>query len=275
MRFFTAKYFWLLLLIPFVFAFLVYSLRDRMKKLETFYGPFSRTLIPGEFGKLYRIRIALILTILVLVVVALARPQFGFRWIDRENIDSDVIIALDMSSSMLAEDVFPNRLGYAKRQISDFLDVLSGDRVGLIVFARNAYLVCPLTSDYSSIRSYVNDIDMDMVSSVGTSVENLLLKASNSFDTDNTHNKTILIFSDGEDHSENAPAVAGNISKYGIKVCAIGIGKEKGALIPLSDNSFKKNKNGDAVVTRMRPELLKIISETTGGVYASAGFRWF
>lgn len=265
MRFFSAKYFWILLLLPFISAFLFFSFRDTMKKLETFYGSLSSELIPEKSLNLHRLRIFLTISILLLIIIALARPQFGFRWVDRGNVDSDIIIALDMSKSMLAEDVYPNRLGDAKRQVMDLISVLSGDRVGLMVFAGNSYLVCPLTSDYASVRSYVNDIDISMISSEGTSFGRMMIKSANSFDLEDVNAKTLVIFSDGEDHSDDAVSVAKDIFKRGIKICCIAIGREKGALIPLSKGEFKKNINNEPIVTKMNPKMLEEIAAASGG----------
>ncbi|RMF94091.1 MAG: VWA domain-containing protein, partial [Candidatus Schekmanbacteria bacterium] len=266
MRFFSVKYFWILLILPLIIVFFIYAYKDVRKKLKLFYGDLYERLIPKNTFPLLRLRIVVSLLVIVFIIFALARPQLGYKWIDRGNINSDVILALDMSTSMLAEDVYPNRLEYAKREILDFLSVVSGDRVGLIVFAGYPYLVCPLTTDYASLRSYVNDIDINMLSSVGTAFDKMIMKAADSFDLESTASKTLIIFSDGEDHSQNALSVASDVAKYGIKICSIPIGSEKGALIPIEKGTFKKDKNGEAVVTKVNINILEDIADVSGGV---------
>jgi Ca-activated chloride channel family protein len=205
------------------------------------------------------------------LILALVNPKMGIKLktIKREGVD--VVFALDVSKSMLAEDIAPNRLEKAKQIISKTIEKLGSDRVGIIVYAGNSYPLLPITTDHASAKMFLQNANPDMVSSQGTAINEALNLAKTYYDNDEQTNKFLVIISDGEDHEENTISLAKDLVNEGIKVYTIGVGTEKGGPIPLKKNgrltAYKKDRKGEVVITHRVPNVLKEIAEITNGFY--------
>ena len=226
-------------------------------------------LVSPNFREQQKIKTICITFIFVFLFLALTRPQWGYNWEDIKQEGVDIIIALDVSRSMLAEDIKPNRLERAKRKIADLLNMLKGDRVGLVAFAGTSFVQCPLTLDYSAARIFLNAIDTDLIPIQGTALGDALRKSIKAFRTEEKKSKAIILITDGEDQSGLALEAAKEAREAGVKVFTIGIGKEIGAPLPNPDKSrgFLKNKQGEVILTKLDETTLQKISLETGGSY--------
>lgn len=205
------------------------------------------------------------------LVIAWANPLLGtkFEKVKREGID--VIFAIDVSKSMNAEDITPSRMLKAKQIVSNVIDEMSNDRIGLIVFAGNAYLQMPVTVDYSGARMYLKTINTEMVPRQGTAISEAIDLAMNSYDLDAQGYKTLVILSDGEAHDGDAEGMAEKAREEGIIIHTIGVGTDEAAKIPLDDKgNFKKDSQGEIVTTKLNEEMLQNIAEIGGGKYLNA-----
>lgn len=204
------------------------------------------------------------------LIISLVNPKMGtkLKTVKREGVD--VVFALDVSKSMLAEDIAPNRLEKAKQIISKIIDKLGSDRVGIIIYAGNAYPLLPITTDHAAAKMFLQNADPDMVSSQGTAIDQALNLAKTYYNNDEQTNRFLIIISDGEDHQDKTRSVAQDMSKDGIKVFSIGIGTEKGGPIPMKMNGsligYKKHK-GETVITRRNPNVLETVANAAGGRY--------
>lgn len=208
------------------------------------------------------------------IILSLMRPQWGFEWEEVKRTGLDILIAIDTSKSMLAEDVKPNRLERSKLAVKDLIKKLRGDRIGLIAFAGNAFLQCPLTVDYSGFMLTLDDLDVYTIPKGGTSLSNAIRVALDGYEGGNKKYKVLVIITDGEDHEGNPLEWAQKAKEQGIKIFTIGIGTREGELIPVSDESgnrmFLKDRNGKVVKTSLDERTLQEISLTTGGSYVKA-----
>tara|TARA_B110000908_G_scaffold171401_1_gene234017 strand:+ start:3496 stop:4536 length:1041 start_codon:yes stop_codon:yes gene_type:complete len=204
------------------------------------------------------------------LILALVNPKIGtkLKTLKREGVD--VVFALDVSRSMLAEDIAPNRLEKSKQIISKIIDKLGSDRVGIIIYAGNAYPLLPITTDHGAAKMFLQNASPDLVSSQGTAINEALNLAKTYYNNDEQTNRFLIIISDGEDHQEETKQLAQNISNDGIKVYTIGVGTEKGAPIPLKVNGsligYKKYK-GETVLTKRNSNLLKGVADAANGSY--------
>jgi Ca-activated chloride channel family protein len=204
------------------------------------------------------------------LVISLVNPKMGtkLKTVKREGVD--VVFALDVSKSMLAEDIAPNRLEKAKQIISKIIDKLGSDRVGIIIYAGNSYPLLPITTDHAAAKMFLQNASPDMVSSQGTAINEALNLAKTYYNNDEQTNRFLIIISDGEDHQEETKQVAQNMSEEGVKVYTIGVGTEKGGPIPIKVSGslvgYKKHK-GETVVTRRKAEVLEEIANAAGGRY--------
>ena len=204
------------------------------------------------------------------LILALVNPKMGtkLKTVKREGVD--VVFALDVSRSMLAEDIAPNRLEKSKQIISKIIDKLGSDRVGIIIYAGNAYPLLPITTDHAAAKMFLQNASPDLVSSQGTAINEALNLAKTYYNNDEQTNRFLIIISDGEDHQEETKQVAKNIADEGVKVYTIGVGTEKGGPIPLKINGsligYKKYK-GETVITQRKPEVLQAIADASSGKY--------
>jgi len=218
-----------------------------------------------------RLKAILLILGLLFCLVALLRPQWGFKWQEVKRKGLDIIIALDTSKSMLANDIKPSRLERAKLAIGDLTQKLSHDRVGLIAFAGTAFLTCPLTIDYSGFLLALQDVNTNTIPRGGTSISSAIKEAMRSYPAAEAKFKVLIIITDGEDHEGSWLRLAEEAKKAGIIIYCIGIGTQEGELVFLQQEGggkdFLKDNEGNAVKSRLNEELLQKISLATGGTY--------
>ena len=208
---------------------------------------------------------------LALLVVALVNPKMGTKLETIKRQGVDIVFALDVSKSMLAEDIAPSRLEKAKQIITRIIDNLGSDRIGVIIYAGNSYPLLPITTDHAAAKMFLQNADPDMVSSQGTAINEAINRGITYFDMKERTNRFLFIVSDGEDHEENVAYAAEDATKAGIKIFTIGIGTEKGGPIPIKENgnvvSYKKDNKGEVVITQLKPDVLKEIASEGNGKY--------
>ncbi len=279
MRFASPENFILLLLIPALIIFIYWGIR-RKKSLLSRFGDLPLIMKNAPYISFARqgTKGAMLILATLFLVLALARLQFGthLELLKREGID--IIIALDVSNSMLARDIKPNRLDKARQEIRGIIDRLKGDKIGLIAFAGEAFVQCPLTLDYSAASFLLSAMDQTSVSIQGTSLTAAIEMATKSFDQLDRKHKALLLLTDGEDHDEGAIQAAEEARKTGVKIYAVGIGNPLGEPIPILDRKgnqvgFKKDENGEVIVSKLNEEILQKIALASGGKYyrATAG----
>ena len=271
MRFGSPEYFYLLLLfIPLIF-FLIWSQKKKKQLLNLFLSKslVYRLLDPLTLKRL-KIDTILIAFAVFFLILALTQPRWGYYWKDLTQEGVDIIIALDVSNSMLAQDIKPNRLERAKHKIADLLDMLEGDRIGLVAFAGTSYLQCPLTLDYSAARIFLNAIDTNLIPVKGTSIGDAIRTSVKAFNTQDTRSRAIILITDGEDHTGDAIESAKWAKEHETKIFVIGIGNKIGAPIPSTNPEvpgFKKDKNGEVILTKIDEPTLQKLALETGGSY--------
>lgn len=257
----------LLLLIPIAILFFVFQKWRNRTIAKIGNKELIYQLLP-EFskGKQYTKFLVCSLAFTALLF-ALANPQMGTRQEKVKRSGIDLMIALDVSKSMLAEDVQPNRLAKAKYFIQNFIDELKGDRIGLIIFAGRAYLQMPMTVDYSASKMYLRTVSTDMVPTQGTAIGDAVNLAINSLDNSSQKSKALVVISDGEDNEEGAEEAVKEAAKNGIRVFTIGVGTDKGAPIPLPNGDFKRNADGEIVLTKTNQEELDKLAALGNGKF--------
>ncbi len=271
-----------LIFIP-VLILLFYISRYRAgKQLNEFANPEMHTfLFPDASGFRNRLKFYILLVSFGLVIVALSGPRVGSKLKEIEKTGREIIIALDVSNSMLAQDIEPNRLIRAKQAVSRLLDGLEEDKIGLIVFAGDAYTQIPLTNDYSAAKMFLESISTDMISKQGTDLGaaiNLALKSFSPVMTDaegriSASSRAIILITDGENHEPGAFEAAEKAKEHGVVVHTIGIGDPAGVPIPITFGSrdYKKDREGNIVVSKLDEKTLRRLAEITGGYYVHSG----
>ncbi len=268
-RFAEPNFLFLLLIIPVLIAiFLFYQVQKR-RNLRKFGDPeLLSVLMPNVSRVRPVVKIVIQLIALALLVVVLARPQFGTRTEEVKRKGIEVMIALDISNSMMAEDVVPNRLSKAKQILSKLIDDMSEDKVGLVVFAGDAFTQLPITADYVSAKLFLNSISPKLIARQGTAIGSAIDRCIRSFDQNSTASKVIILITDGENHEDNAVEAAKLARDKGIVVHVLGVGKPEGAPIPIEGTmSFWKDREGNVVITRLNEEMCQQIAEEGQGVY--------
>ncbi len=275
-RFGYPLFLWLLLLIPSWAALLWWGYRCRRKAAAAFVSPTLLDRIAYSLsGSRLKWKATLWVVAWLLLIVGLADPQVGTRVEEVKREGIDIMIALDVSNSMLCQDLSPSRLENAKHEIQSFINGLKGDRVGLVAFAGSAIVHCPLTTDYGAAKLLTRVLDTDLVTEQGTALADALDAAKNSFQSEEGGSRVIVIISDGEDHEEQAVDAAKEAAKDGIRIYTIGMGTPQGAPIPVKNaksgaQDFKRDRDGSIVVTRLNEVLLRQVAEAGDGEYYRA-----
>lgn len=270
----------LLLGMVFLLGLFAFWALARKKRLLNMFGDLPLIIKNAPYISFARQRTKIILLLIgmALVSVALARLQFGthLELLKQEGID--IVVALDVSNSMLVQDMKPNRLAKAKREIQGILERLKGDRIGLVAFAGEAFVQCPLTLDYAAARFLLGAMDQTSVSVQGTSLSGAIEKAASAFNQQERKHKVVLLLTDGEDHEEGAVEAAEKARQEGVRIYAVGIGNPAGEPIPILDRKgeqvgFRKDENGEVIVSKLNEAILEEIAMATGGKYypATAG----
>ncbi|HKK67555.1 MAG TPA: VWA domain-containing protein [Bacteroidales bacterium] len=269
---------WLLLLVPLVFVLYMVTTRRRKRLLDE-YGDHRLVsyLMPEASISAYRWKLTLIMVGLTLLIIGSAGPRIGSMLKEVEQKGREVIIALDVSNSMLAEDVKPSRIGRAKQLISRMVDDMQSDKIGLIIFAGDAYTQIPITDDYPSVKMFLTTAGPDMISRQGTAIGAAIKLAAKSFPSqeeaiengESIQNRAIIVITDGENHEDNAIEAAAAAREKGIKVFTLGLGDPAGVPIPVSpgSNVKRRNKDGSVVVSKLNEKLLMDIAREGEGAY--------
>ncbi len=258
-----------------------YGLRRRRRTLNDFAEEkLQAALVPAKRLKNRRAAAVCCAAGVLFAVLALMRPQWGSRWEKVPRLGIDLVFVLDVSNSMLSEDILPNRLERAKLAIGDLVKKLGGDRVGLITFAGDAYLACPLTPDYGGFLLTLRDITPDTVGRAGTDIARAFREAREAFKPSASQDRILILITDGEDHEGRALAAAKDLhATLGARIYTIGVGTREGELIPLRERSgkvqFLKDAQGLTVKSRLDEELLEKIALATEGVYVRSTVKEF
>jgi Ca-activated chloride channel family protein len=266
------KYLYLLFILPLVVVLFLFNLYwKRKKQLEFGDLEIVKKLSPESSVFKPVFKLVIILLALTGLIFGLVNPKIGTKMetVKREGID--IVFAMDVSKSMLAEDVAPSRLEKSKQIVSQIINELGNDRIGIVAYAGSAFPVLPITTDYSVAKMFLQSMNTDMVSSQGTSLYEAIKLSSTYFDDKSKTSKLLILISDGEDHSEGAQAAAEEANKQGMRIITIGIGTEKGGTIPLKKNgivqSYQRDNNDEVVITKLNRASLETIAKATKGGY--------
>ena len=266
------SYFYILLIIPIMiigFLFLKIWKKNIQKKYIS--ENLLQFLSPNISNFKPRIKLLFLILFILFSTIALVNPKIGteLKTVKREGVD--IVFALDVSKSMLAEDIAPNRLEKAKRIVSEIINTLNNDRVGVIAYAATALPILPITDDYSTAKTFLQTLNTDMLSSQGTAIIQSINLAQKFYDDEDQTNRVLCILSDGEDHEVERQNLLELAEQSGITIITIGLGSVKGAPIPIKENnivkSYKKDENGDVVVTKLNAQLLNTIANSSSGIY--------
>lgn len=268
------KYLYLLFIIPILVVVFLYNLYWKRKKQREFGDPeLIRKLSPEKSLFKHTLKLIIVLLAFACLIIALVNPKIGIKseTVKREGID--IVFAVDVSKSMLCEDVAPSRLEKSKQLVSQIINQLGSDRIGIVAYAGSAFPVLPITTDYGVAKMFLQSMNPGMVSSQGTSLDEAIKLSETYFEDEKGVNKLLILISDGEDHSEGAESAAEEARKAGLKIITIGIGTPKGGPIPLRQNgvveSFKRDNNNEVVITKLNQPALEAIAKETKGGYIS------
>ena len=268
-RFEEPTYLYLLLLLPFLAAFYLYSNYRRRKAIRKFGDPVLMAQLMPDVSK-YRpdVKFWLVFAAIGLFAVLLARPQFGSKLETVKRQGVEVMIALDISNSMLAQDVQPSRLEKAKRLVAQLVDKMENDKVGMIVFAGDAFTQLPITSDYISAKMFLESINPSLISKQGTAIGAAINLATRSFTPQEGVGRAVIVITDGENHEGGAVEAAKAAAEKGIQVSVLGVGMPDGAPIPVEGtNAFRRDRDGNVVVTRLNEQMCQEIAQAGDGIY--------
>lgn len=255
--------------------FYILVMRRRKVLMERFADKSLLSEIASSVSMRKKIlKIAMISLAAVMMLIAMARPQWNFEWEEVKRSGLDILVAMDVSKSMLARDVKPNRLERSKFAVKDMIKKLNGDRIGLIAFSGTAFLQCPLTIDYDGFLLSLDDLSTETIPRPGTSISAAIREAMDVFRGPEAQYKVLIIITDGEDLEGDALKMALEASKFGTKVYCVGVGTRDGDIIPVSnergERSYLADRSGNVVKTRLDEELLKKLAISTGGSYVHA-----
>ena len=269
------RFLYLLILIPLILAgygIFRYLRGRRVKALGD--EALVKELMPSASRAKGWIRISFFCLGLMALIIGLARPQTGARLAEKKTRGAEILVALDVSNSMLAQDYSPNRLERAKLAIARLTDKLQEDRIGLVIFAGTSFVQLPVTTDYISAKMFLGSIDTGSIPVQGTAIGDAIRLCTKSFSAQSEKSRVIVVISDGEDHEADAVESAKQAAELGIKVYTIGVGSAEGQPIPM-DGGLLKDRNGEIVVTRLNEQMLRDIARAGGGAYIHAGNEEF
>ena len=271
-RFANPDFLYLLFILPVLIAFYVYAYIQKKKALKRLGNPaLLLQLMPEVSSKRQFLKFWFLFGAITAVIFVIAGPQFGSKLETVKRQGVEIMVCLDVSNSMLAEDVSPNRLEKSKQMLSKLTDGFTNDKVGLIVFAGDAYTQLPITSDYISAKMFLSSINPSMVSTQGTSIGAAINLAVRSFTPSETSDKTIVLITDSENHEDDAVSAADAATEKGIHFNIVGIGLPKGSPIPLAgSNNYMKDNNGNVVITMLNEQMCQEIAAAGKGMYVRA-----
>ncbi len=275
-RFAHEQVLYLLVLIPLLVVFYVLAFRWKRRAMERFgHLPLLQKLAANTSRRRQVLKAVLVVLAAGLMVLSLARPQVGTKLEEVKRSGVDIVVALDVSLSMQAEDVKPNRLAKAKREIQQFIARLEGDRIGLVAFAGEAFLQCPLTLDYGAAEMFLDIMEPSLIPTPGTAIGEAIAVAMKAFEQKERKHKVLVLVTDGEDHGSDPVEMAKQAAREGIVIYTIGIGSVEGVPIPVYDQrgqliDYKKDRSGQRVTSRLDEITLQKIAQETGGAYYRA-----
>lgn len=272
MRFECPQYLNWLWLLPFLLGYFIYVHKKGKKLLSSWadHQLLGKLVVELNYRRRWLKRGVFLLG-MGLILFSLARPQWGYKLEQVKRYGIDIVVCLDASKSMMADDVKPSRLEYAKNQIKDLLKILDGDRIGLVIFAGTSFAQCPLTLDYGAFKLFLDMVTVNMIAQQGTDIGGAIKKAISMFGKGTRKHRAIILITDGEDHEERVDAAINIAKKEGIPIYTVGIGSVEGTPVPVFDEegnrSYLKDRNGNIVLSKMDAVLLKKIALSTGGAY--------
>lgn len=275
LNFANPQYFLLLILVPLIpvlYAIVRARRRARLRKFGD--EELVKALMPSWSGSKGWLKTILFTLAFFCFVIGLCRPQVGAKLSERETRGAEIMICVDVSNSMLAQDYSPDRLGRAKLAISRIVDRLDGDRIGLVLFAGSSFVQLPITTDYVSAKMFLNSIDPSSVPVQGTAMGEAIYTAAKGFSAQSEKSRAIIVITDGENHEDDPVDAASQVAEMGIRVYTIGVGTVQGQPIP-KDGELMKDKDGNIVVTRLDEQTLRKVAEVGGGAYVHAGNEEF
>ena len=276
MIFAEPKYLFLILLIPVFFVIQAVVLKLRKRKIRKFGDEeLVEQLMPSYSRAKVWLRLSLFSLAFLFFSLGMARPQMGAVLKEHTARGAEVMIVLDVSNSMLAEDYSPNRLERAKLAISRVVDKLRDDRIGLVVFAGNSFVQLPITTDYVSAKMFLNSISTGSVPIQGTAMGEAISTALRSFSAQSDKSRAIIVITDGENHEDDPVAAAEQAASMGVRVFTIGVGSPQGTMIPLEEGGYLEDREGNPVVTRLDDKVLQDVAAAGKGLYIHAGNREF
>lgn len=267
-----AHFFWL---VPLLIIFYIWAFRSKRKALETF---AQRHLVPALTSTVnwrsQKLKAAMTILAACFLIFALIGPRWGFQWREVKRQGIDIIVAIDTSKSMLVQDVKPSRLERSKLAVEDLLDLLQGDRIGLVAFSGTSFLQCPLTLDYRAFSMALDAVNTELIPRGGTSISRAIETAITAFEDKAKKYKALILITDGEDHEGDPVKAADEAAEQGIRIFCVGVGTREGELIPVTDEngnmSFLKDRQGQVVKSRLDETTLQKIALNTGGGYIRA-----
>ena len=276
LRYDNIEYLYLLLLIPLIILAIIIYTRWQKKSIKKFGdSQLIEQLMQSHSNIRKKIKHILFILSITLLIIGLSNPQIGTKMEEVKREGVDLMIAIDLSYSMMAQDIKPNRLERAKQAISRLIDKLEGDRIGLVVFAGEAYVQLPITTDYSAAKLFLSTVNTSIVPTQGTKIGNAIDLCVNSFDNENAQSKAIIIITDGEAHDEEAISSAKLAQENGIYIHTLGMGLTKGGPIPIynkygSTSEFRKDREGNTIITKLNEPMLQEIAQVGMGTYVRA-----
>lgn len=267
-QFEDSTYLWLLLVIPALLAIHMAMLHRQKKRWKRFGDPILLKQLAPDVSKTRRtIKFLLLLTALALLIVMLARPRMGTKISHDKRNGIECIIALDISNSMMAQDVVPSRLEKSKLLIENLVDHFTNDKIGLVVFAGDAFVQLPITSDYVSAKMFLQNIDPSLIQTQGTDIAKAIQLSMNSFTQQDKVGRAIILITDGEDHEGGAIEAAQSAKKKGINVYILGVGDPKGAPIPMPNGGYMQDGTGETIMTALNENMCKEVAQAGSGMY--------
>lgn len=268
LRFDDPQYLWLLLLIPALALVRFLGWRKRHSKLKKFGDPtLLRELMPDVSKYRPSVKFWLLQAVLAILILMVARPQMGTKISHEKRHGIEAIICMDISNSMKAEDVVPSRLDKSKMLVESMMDHFTNDKIGLVVFAGDAFVQLPITSDYVSAKMFLQSIDPSLIATQGTDIGRAIQVAMHSFTKADKVGRAIIVITDGEDHEGGAEEAAKAAKKAGINVFILGVGDPKGAPIPMGNGDYMKDESGQTVMSALNEQMCKQVAQAGSGTY--------
>ena len=263
---------WLFLLIILISILFIFDRAWKIKTQKLFFSKSNLDRLSPNISNLKPIiKIFFMIVGISMFIIAMINPKIGTKIETFQRLGVDIVFAVDVSKSMLAEDIAPSRIEKSKQLVGQVINNLGGDRIGIVAYAGKAFPQLPLTTDYSSAKMFLQNMNTDMLSSQGTAIDEAIRLSSTYFDQDQSTERLLFIVSDGEDHNDLSYEMADLAAKNNITIYSIGVGTEKGSPIPIKKNgivmSYKKDINGEVVITKLNKNYLENISDKTKGKY--------